>query len=188
MRAVLKFITCLLFAAACCHAANENASRALAGADLVVGTLKDAANNKLDFSGNKTFTVEQLRAPIAEQIRELQEKGITPVRADDTAFYVGAFYRKSGFAQATVEYQIRGDRLLLTIVEGPRALRSISEASLLPKFMLLKASGSATMVMFLPGKPAWTISAATAWARARASFSLKALSPSLSVCPIRQMA
>lgn len=102
--------------------ADENLTRALAGADLLVGTLKDAANNKLDFAGNKTYTVEQLRAPIAEQIRELQEKGITPARADDTAFYVGAFYRKNGFSQATVEYQIRGDRLLLTIVEGPRAL------------------------------------------------------------------
>ena len=75
------------------HAADENVSRALAGADLLVGTLKDAASNKLDFTGNKTFTVDQLRAPIAEQIRELQEKGITPVRADDTAYYVGAFFR-----------------------------------------------------------------------------------------------
>ena len=58
----------------------------------------------------------------AEQIRELQENRITPVRADDTAFYVGAFYRKNGFSKAAVEYQIRGDRLLLTIVEGPRSL------------------------------------------------------------------
>ena len=115
----------LLLGFACCaplRAADENLSRALAGADLVSGTLKDAANNKLDFTGNKTFTAEQLRAPIAEQIRELQEKGVTPVRADDTAFYVGAFYRKNGFSQAAVEYQIRGDRLLLTIVEGPRSL------------------------------------------------------------------
>ncbi len=108
-------------------AADENLSRALAGADLVVGSLKDAANNKVDFAGNQTFTADELRAPIAEQIRELQEKGLTPVRADDTAFYLGSFYRKSGFSQATVEYQIRGDRLLLTIVEGPRSLlRSIS--------------------------------------------------------------
>ncbi len=104
------------------RAADENVSRALAGADLLVGTLKDAAKNKLDFAGNQTFTADQLRAPIAEQIRELQENRITPVRADDTAFYVGAFYRKNGFSKAAVEYQIRGDRLLLTIVEGPRSL------------------------------------------------------------------
>ncbi len=104
------------------RAADENVSRALAGADLLVGTLKDAAKNKLDFTGNKTFTADRLRVPIAEQIRELQENGITPVRADDTAFYVGAFYRKNGFSQAAVEYQIRGERLLVTIVEGPRSL------------------------------------------------------------------
>ena len=103
-------------------AADENVSRALAGADLLLGTVKDATKNKLDFEGNKTFTADQLRAPIAEQIRELQEQGVTPVRADDTAFYVGAFYRKNGFSKAAVEYQIRGDRLLLLIVEGPRSL------------------------------------------------------------------
>jgi outer membrane protein assembly factor BamA len=104
------------------RAADESVSRALAGADLLLGTVKDATKNKLDFEGNKTFTADQLRAPIAEQIRELQEKGVTPVRADDTAFYVGAFYRKNGFSKAAVEYQIRGDRLLLNIVEGPRSL------------------------------------------------------------------
>ena len=125
LRAGCGFIIGPLLALACCgplRAADENLARALAGADLLVGTVKDAANNKLDFAGHQTFTAEQLRAPIAEQIRELQEKGITPVRADDTAFYVGAFYRKNGFSQAAVEYQIRGDRLRLTIVEGPRSL------------------------------------------------------------------
>ena len=111
-----------LFCSAPLRAADGTLSRALAGSDLVVGTLQDTANNKLDFTGHKTFTAAQLRAPIAEQIRELQEKGITPVRADDTAFYIGAFYRKNGFSQAVVEYQIRGDRLLLSIVEGPRTL------------------------------------------------------------------
>ena len=108
-------------------AADENVSRALAGADLIVGTLRDAANNKLDFTGNKTFTADQLRAPVAEQIREVQEKGLTPARADDAAFYVGAFYRKGGFSQAAVEYEIRGDRLLIKINEGPRSLlRSVT--------------------------------------------------------------
>ena len=125
LRSRLGIIVRALFVLACCaplRAADENVSRALAGADLLVGTLKDAASNKLDFTGNKTFTADQLRAPIAEQIRELQEKGLTPARADDTAYYVGAFYRKTGFSQAAVEYEIRGDRLLLKIAEGPRAL------------------------------------------------------------------
>ena len=125
MRAAFKILIGPLLALACStplRAADENVSRAVAGAGLLVGTVKDAANNKLDFTGNKTFTADQLRAPVSEQIRELHEKGLTPARADDTAYYVGAFYRKAGFSQVAVEYEIRGSRLLIKIAEGPRSL------------------------------------------------------------------
>ena len=104
------------------RAADENLTRAVAGADLLVGTLTDAAGSRLDLTGNKTFTAEQLRAAVAGQLAEIQEKGLTAARADDTAFYVGAFYRKAGFSQVSAEYEIRGDRLLIKIVEGQRAL------------------------------------------------------------------
>ena len=131
MRALWKFLALTAIAPLAffqpLRAADENAARALAGADLLVGTLRDAAKNKLDFTGNKTFTADQLRAPIAEQIREVQEKGLTPARADDAAYYVGAFYRKAGFSQVAVEYEIRGERLLIKINEGPRSLlRSVT--------------------------------------------------------------
>ena len=124
-RSDLGFITAVFIALAFSmplRAADENVTRALAGADLLIGTLQDTAKNKVEFAGNKTFTADELRAPIAEQIRELQEKGLTPARADDTAFYVGSFYRKAGFSQVSVEYQIRGVKLLLKIAEGPRSL------------------------------------------------------------------
>ncbi len=104
------------------RAQDGNVANALVGTDLIVGSLRDAASNKLDFTGNKTFTTDQLRGAIAEQIRDLQEKGLSPARADDAAFYVGAFYRKGGFSQVSVEYTIRGGRLLIRIAEGPRAL------------------------------------------------------------------
>ena len=104
------------------RAADENLTGALVGADLVAGTIKDAAGNRLDFTGNKTFTTEQLRAAVAGQVAEIQEKGLTAARADDTAFYIGSFYRKAGFSQVSAEYEIRGERLLIKIVEGPRAL------------------------------------------------------------------
>jgi outer membrane protein assembly complex protein YaeT len=112
----------LLASPALLRAADENVSRALAGANLLVGTLADAAKNKIDFSGNASFSADALRAAVAEQIREIQEKGLTPARADDTAFYIGAFYRKAGYSKAAVEYEIHGDRLLIKIAEGPRSL------------------------------------------------------------------
>ncbi len=129
MRASLFILAVLLATGVPLPAADENLSRALTGASLIAGTLKDTAANKLDFTGNKTFTADQLRAPIAEQRRELLEKGISPARADDTAYYVGAFYRKAGFSQVAVEYEIRGDRLLIKVAEGPRSLlRSVTFA------------------------------------------------------------
>ncbi len=100
----------------------ETLNNALTGAALVGDSLREAAANKVDFSGNTTFTADQLRAAISEQVRELQEKGVSPARADDAAYYVGAFYRKGGFSQAAVEYTITGNRVLIRIVEGPRSL------------------------------------------------------------------
>lgn len=114
----------LVLLASCAPLSAQDAgiANALTGAALVGGLLRDTAGNKLDFTGHKTFTADELRAAIPQQIRELQEKGISPARADDAAYYVGAFYRKGGFSRVEVEYTIRGDRLLIRIVEGPRAL------------------------------------------------------------------
>lgn len=60
--------------------------------------------------------------PLAEEIRDINETGITPARADDLAFFVGSFYRKAGFAQVSVDYEIRGNRVRIIIREGPRTL------------------------------------------------------------------
>ena len=125
MRPAAKSLTALLAALAVggpLHAQNGPISRVLTAVNPLAGSPADAVNDRVDFTGNTTFTAEQLRVPIAEQLREVAERGLTPARADDTAFYVGAFYRRAGFSQVAVEYQIRGDRLRLSIVEGPRTL------------------------------------------------------------------
>ncbi len=106
---------------------------------MLVDAVNDRARNKVEFTGEKSFTEEELRAPQMEELRDIAEHGVTPARADDLAFYVGSFYRKAGFSQVAVDYDIRGDRLYVRINEGPRSLlrkvtfvgnRAITEATL----------------------------------------------------------
>jgi outer membrane protein assembly factor BamA len=79
------------------------------------------------FVGAKSLTEDELRTAIAAQIQEIAEGGVTAARADDTAYYLGAFYRKKGFASARVDYEIRGGTVVLKIEEGPRSLlRSVT--------------------------------------------------------------
>ena len=81
-----------------------------------------AAGTPVEFRGANSYSSEQLNAPLAEQIADVAEHGLTPARADDVAFFLGSFYRKQGFARAEVSYQIQGGRLILVVQEGPRAL------------------------------------------------------------------
>ncbi len=115
----LTFLLLLAFAPA---RAAENAQNVLLGAELLQTVLATGAKQRVEFSGGKSFSEEELTAAVAEQIREFTESGLTPARGDDTAYYLGAFYRKKGFASAHVEYEIRGDRLVLKISEGSRSL------------------------------------------------------------------
>ncbi len=108
-------------------AQDSGLQRALPGASLLVDTVQAEANHRVDFTGQKTFTEAELMAPLMEEVRDITEHGITPARADDLAFYVGSFYRKSGFSQVAVDYDIRGAKVLIKIKEGPRSLlRKIS--------------------------------------------------------------
>lgn len=75
-------------------------------------------NGAIVFAGNHAYTEEQLRVPLAEAISEIQKNGLTRPRADDTAYYLSVFYRKHGYANADVHWDIRGSHLLLTITEG----------------------------------------------------------------------
>lgn len=78
-----------------------------------------AAGNVV-FLGAISFKEEQLREGIAEQIRDIQQSGLTKARADDTAYYLSLFYKKRGYSAAEVDWSIRGSQLILSIREGPR--------------------------------------------------------------------
>lgn len=75
----------------------------------------------VQFEGTRTFKDEELRAPLAETLREIGESGLNAPRADDAAYFLTVFYRKQGYADAEVKHEIRGSRLILQIHEGPRA-------------------------------------------------------------------
>jgi outer membrane protein assembly complex protein YaeT len=96
----------------------------LAGADLLAETMADRSRDIVGLQGNATLTEDELRKAIAGQIQEIVASGLTAPRADDAAYYLGAHYRRSGFARADVTYRIAGKQLTLIIREGPRSLLS----------------------------------------------------------------
>ena len=104
------------------NAQDGNLRQALPGASLLVDTVQAQAQDRVDFSGQATFTEAELMAPLLEEIRDITENGVTPARADDLAFYVGSFYRKAGFSEVAVDYDIRGEKVVIKIKEGPRSL------------------------------------------------------------------
>lgn len=89
--------------------------------DVSLQPLTPKDTGKIEFVGAKTFTPAQLREPLAEQIREIDERGLTKPRADDTAYYLAVYYRKQGFPEVEVNYEIRGPWLVLRIDEGVRS-------------------------------------------------------------------
>ncbi|HEV7401877.1 MAG TPA: BamA/TamA family outer membrane protein [Chthoniobacteraceae bacterium] len=74
----------------------------------------------IDFIGNTSFTADQLKQPMTEQIKEIDREGLTPPRADDAAFYLASYYHQQGYPEADVTWAIVGGRLKLTIKEGKR--------------------------------------------------------------------
>ena len=116
------FVLTILLLPRFSHAQDQTLDRALAGADLLLGAVKSAEQSKIQFSGATSFKDEELRTAIAQHIQEIDEKGVSPARADDAAFYVGAFYRKNGFARVQTDYSIAGDKVTVRIIEGPRSL------------------------------------------------------------------
>ena len=79
-----------------------------------------SSNNDVEFRGATAFTPEQLRVPLADPLNEIQQHGLTRPRADDTAYFLSLYYRKQGFPDADVQWDISGQRLILKIKEGPR--------------------------------------------------------------------
>jgi outer membrane protein insertion porin family len=72
--------------------------------------------------GVLSFTPGEIQAALAEQIGELEENGVDGAHADDTAYYLGLFYRRYGYSQTEVNYHILGNSLRLQVTEGTRTI------------------------------------------------------------------
>jgi len=121
--ALIFTVAGLIFASplARCQARPETEG-ALAGAGLLLETVKSAGESRVQFTGVRSFKEEEIRAAIGEQVREIDEKGVSPARADDAAYYVASFYRKAGFSKVETSFQITGNKVIIRINEGPRTL------------------------------------------------------------------
>ena len=71
------------------------------------------------FVGNTKFSDKELSAALADPLAAIQQRGLSLPLADDTAYYLGVFYRRHGYAAVDVKYKIRGPYLELDIYEGP---------------------------------------------------------------------
>ncbi|MDD5350893.1 MAG: outer membrane protein assembly factor BamA [Chthoniobacteraceae bacterium] len=70
--------------------------------------------------GNSRFSSEQIRTALADQLAAIEQSGLSPALADDSAFFLGVFYRRNGYSQAAVQWNIASrNTLRLSIVEGP---------------------------------------------------------------------
>ena len=78
---------------------------------------------QIQLSGNTHFKNDQIRAEIADQIKAMEQSGVTPALANDAAFFLATFYRRNGYSQATVQSVIASPNTLrLAIHEGPITL------------------------------------------------------------------
>jgi len=120
----LRILTALLLTCggAVASAQDNSLQRALPGAGLLADTVQAEARNKIEITGEQAISEQEIRAAQAEEIRDIIEKGATPARADDLAFYIGSYYRKAGYSKVTVDYEIHGDKVLIKINEGPHSV------------------------------------------------------------------
>src|SRR5262249_41654659 len=77
------------------------------------------AASRVRFVGNTRFTEKELSAAVADPLAAIQQQGLSFPLADDTAYYLGVFYRTHGFPMVDVRYKIDRDILELDITEGP---------------------------------------------------------------------
>jgi outer membrane protein insertion porin family len=77
--------------------------------------------SRVHFFGNRSFAEKDLRDAVADPLLQIRSEGLSLPLADDTAYYVGLFYRRHGYPVVDVKYKIsdNGQSLDLYISEGP---------------------------------------------------------------------
>ncbi len=76
------------------------------------------ASVKFYFKNISVFSESRLRVAIEEQLDRIRSQGLSKPNADDAAYYLAVFYHQNGFAAAEVLWEIRGNSLTFSVVEG----------------------------------------------------------------------
>ena len=91
----------------------------LFGQDKEVADAGSDAGGAIEITGLKTISMQDAQALLILPRRFIEENGVTTARADDAAFILQNGLREEGLMEATVEWAVEGDRVLLTVDEGP---------------------------------------------------------------------
>ncbi len=100
-------------------AQREAPPKAVEPEPITSNTPPPSAAGRIRFVGNTKFNNRELSAAIADPLAAIQKAGLSLPLADDTAYYLGVFYRRHGYPQVDVKYKIQEPYLELDITEGP---------------------------------------------------------------------
>lgn len=79
---------------------------------------EEASAEPIVLEGNKRFKKAELLHAIEQQEESIRSEGPDAATGDDAAFFLEVFYQRRGYANAVVNYEVRGKQLVLTIDEG----------------------------------------------------------------------
>ncbi len=83
-------------------------------------TLTKAGNVTVQFAGVNAFTEEDVRDALSDPLQTIKTDGLSAATADDSAFFLELYYRKSGYAFVNVSYTVvSNQQLTLKVQEGP---------------------------------------------------------------------
>src|SRR6516164_3557700 len=105
--------------AALLFAQLENPQQPVQPESIKSNTPPPQTSSRVRFVGNTRFSEKELSAALADPLAAIQQQGLSLPLADDTAYYLGVFYRRHGFPVVDVKYKIEGSILELDITEGP---------------------------------------------------------------------
>ena len=100
------------------YAQSDNVQRPAEPEQMGTPPPPESVAGRIRFVGNTKFTVRELTAALSDELTQIQQQGVTLPLADDTAYFLGVFYRRHGYPAVDVKYKIYGPYLELDIAEG----------------------------------------------------------------------
>jgi outer membrane protein insertion porin family len=112
-------VLCLGLPAISLLAQRENPPKSVEPEPMTSSAPPPNAAARVRFVGNTKFSSRELSSAITDVLAAIQQKGLSLPLADDTAYYIGVYYRRHGYPAVDVKYKIEQPYLDLNISEGP---------------------------------------------------------------------